>query len=278
MSPPISTRTTSTLRTFQAVLGTRLNDARRERGWSVQRLATEAGLSRGLVYLALRGGAVSLDAALRMIGALGLKFEWDLVDPKRRVPRPRQDIVHSAMGEFEVRHLRQFHYGLALDEPYQHYQFAGRADLIAWDRDARALLHIENRTRFPDFQEAAGAFSAKRAYVGIALGRQLDIPSWRSETHVMACVWSSEMLHALRLRTESFRTLCPDQAIGFSAWWSGNLPERRGKTSELIVLDPLAAGRQRAYVSLDEALPARPRHAGYAELAARLTGRSTNAA
>src|SRR3972149_745963 len=34
--------------------------------------------------------------------------------------------------------------------PYQHYQCAGRAGLLAWERERRSLLHVENRTRFPN--------------------------------------------------------------------------------------------------------------------------------
>ena len=204
-----------------------------------------------------------------MIDALGLRLEWDLVDPRRKATRPQQDLVHSAMGEFEAAHFRRLGLPIAIDEPYQHYQFAGRADLIAWDADAHAMLHLENRTRFPDLQEAAGAFNAKRAYLGNAMAERLGVKSWRSETHVIVALWSSEVLHSLRLRTESFRALCPQAAATFSAWWSGE-PPSQGKASALVVLDPLASGRQRSFISLDDALVARPRYAGYADVAARL--------
>ena len=225
-------------------------------------------MSRGLVYLALRGEQVSLDAVLRMVTALGLSFEWDIVDPRRRSGRAAdgQDYVHSAMGEFEAAHFRKAGFPVSLDEPYQHYQFAGRADVIAWDLDAAALLHLENRTRFPNFQESAGAFNAKRAYLGAAIAERLGVRRWRSETHVVVAIWSAEVLHALRLRTESFRALCPDDVTAFGQWWSGQ-PLRLGKISTLVVLDPLATGRQRPFVSLETALTTRPRHRGYADLA-----------
>ena len=269
LAKPGPTGSTSAQYAFHALLGARLNDARRDRKWNVQRLATEAKVSRGLAYRALRGDPVSLEASLRMIGALGLKLEWELVDPRRKAPRPAQDVVHSAMGEFEAAHFRPLGFALAIDEPYQHYQFAGRADFVAWDLDARALLHIENRTRFPDLQEAAGAFNAKKAYLGDALAERNGIPGWRSETHVIVALWSSEVLHVLRQRRETFRALCPDDATTFTQWWSGS-PPGPGKTSSLVVLDPLATGRQRAYISLEDALTARPRHAGYVDVATRL--------
>jgi transcriptional regulator with XRE-family HTH domain len=251
---------------FYVLLGARLNDAKRDRGWSVRRLAAESGVSAGTVYLLLRGEPVSLEAAIRMVGALGLKLEWDLVDPRRKAPRPSQDIVHSAMGEFEAKHLRGLGFAIAMDEPYQHYQFAGRADLVAWDLDSRSLLHIENRTLFPDFQEAEGSFKSNVAYLGPVLAERNGIRAWRSETHVMACLWSSEMLHSLRLRTESFRAIAGGGDRNFAGWWAGNsVPE--GSFAELVVIDPLATGRQRRFISLEEALTARPRWAGYREIA-----------
>jgi hypothetical protein len=230
--------------------------------------------------LALRGDAVSMEGMFRMVTALGLKLQWDLIDPRRKQPRPSQDLVHSAIGEFEARHFTKLGLKLAMDHPYQHYQFAGRADLIAWDVDARQLLHVENRTRFPDFQAAAGAFNAKRAYLGASVARQLGIGKWRGETHVIAALWSAEVLHAIRLRAASFTALCPDDSQTFARWWQGR-PDTAGQAATLIVLDPLARGRQRPFISLDEALTARPRYAGYADAAeaiTRLTGRSTNAA
>jgi len=260
----------SALRTFYAMLGTRLNDGCHERTWSVQRLADEAGVSCGLAYLALRGEPVSLDAAMSMITALGLRLDWYLVDPRRKAPKPKQDIVHSAMGEFEAAHLRRLGFSVALDEPYQHYQFAGRADVVAWSLSARALLHIENRTRFPDLQEAAGSFNAKRAYLGQVLAQRLGIRAWQSEAHVMVALWSSEILHTLRLRSESCRVLCPADGSAFGAWWTGHPPPQSQRTAELVVLDPLARGRQRTYISLSEALTAKPRYSGYAETAVLL--------
>lgn len=214
---------------------------------------------------------MSSEAAVRVAHGLGRRLEFELVDPRRRLPRAElsTDVVHSAMGEFEAAHLRSRGYGVGIDEPYQHYQFAGRADLVAWDSDSRAFLHIENRTRFPDLQEVAGSFNAKRAYLGAALGERLGVRRWASETHVIAALWSSEVLHAVRMREQSFRAICMDPSDAFAAWWAGN-PPGEGATSTLVVMDPLASGRERPFVGLEAALTVRPRHRGYAALAALL--------
>jgi len=226
-------------------------------------------MSSAFAYLIEAGESGSLEAAARIARALGLRAELDLVDPRRREDRRSSlagDVVHSAMGEFEAAQLRRRGFRVGLDEPYQHYQFAGRADLVAWDLDARSLLHIENRTLFPNFQEMAGAFNAKRAYLGRSLAERLDVSGWASETHVIAALWSSEVLHSLRLRTESFRSICPDAADAYAGWW-GDTPPAAGNAATLVVLDPLASGRQRPFVGLDDALTTRPRYRGYADAA-----------
>lgn len=260
-------------RRLWVAFGLQIRAARRARRWTVAALAERAGVSRSLVYLVESGESASTEAALRLAASLGLRLEFTLSDRRRRAdPRPvGADLVHSAMGEVEAAHLRPFGFGVGIDEPYQHFQFAGRADLVAWDLDRRALLHLENRTRFPDLQETAGAYNAKRAYLGAALAARLGIRRWASEAHVLVAVWSAEVLHALKLRQASFRALCPDGSAAFDSWWAGQ-PPATGTTSALVVLDPLAAGRQRPYVDLDAALTARPRHRGYAEIAARLGG------
>jgi DNA-binding XRE family transcriptional regulator len=269
---PAADPASEALARFWATLGIRLRDARLARGLTVAELAARAGTSRSSVYEAETGRPTSLEAIARLAQGLGLRIETELVDPRQR-RGARQDLsvdpVHSAMGEFEARHFRALGVAVGIDEPYQHYQFAGRADLIAWDLDRRALLHIENRTRFPDLQRVAGSYNAKRAYLAAAIGKRLGAGQWASQTHVIAGLWSSEVLHVLRLRTETFRALCPDPASAFEAWWAGS-PPRTGTASVLVVLDPFARGRRRVFIGLDVATVVRPRLAGYVEAARRL--------
>jgi transcriptional regulator with XRE-family HTH domain len=259
------------LRRVWATFGASIREARLTRRWSTLELANRAGVSRSLIFALERGEGASAETAVRVAMALGLRVELDLVDPRRQTsPSMRSiDPVHSLMGEFEAAHFRTLGPSVSLDEPYQHYQFAGRADVVAWDLASRALLHIENRTRFPDFQETAGAYNAKRAYLGNVLAERLGIHRWASETHVLAALWSAEVLHALRLRTQSFLSICPDEPSGFEAWWAGD-PPKAGRTSAIVVLDPLAAGRQRIFVGLSDALQVRARHHGYADIAQKL--------
>ena len=179
--------------------------------------------------------------------------------------------MHAAMGEIEANVLRGHGFSVAIDEPYQHYQFAGRADVLAWTQAGRSLLHLENRTRFPNLQEAVGAFNAKRAYLGPAVAGRLDLPASRSETHVIVVAWTAEALRDIRRYEASMRSTCPDSPAGFDGWWSGD-PPAVGRRTELVVFDParIVGRRTPRWVDLDRALAAPPRHRGYAALAEAL--------
>lgn len=132
--------------------GTRLRDERLRRQLTLDDLAERAGLGRSTAQRAESGEPVSLETYARLGTALSLRPELLFADAARRdAPVLRgADAVHAAMGDLEARHMRQFGFGVAIDDPYQHFQFAGRADAVAWNLDARAMLHIENRTAFPN--------------------------------------------------------------------------------------------------------------------------------
>lgn len=254
-------------------LGAAIRDQRIRRQWSARELARKSGLSPSAVLNVEAGRAAGLATYARLAHALSMDLEANLVDPRRghRSVANEEDPLHAAMGELEASHLRSLGYSVSIDEPYQHYQFAGRADLIAWRLDERALLHLENRTRFPNVGEAAGAYNAKRAYLAPVIAARLGLADgFRSVTHVMVGLWSSEVIYALRLRPETFRSLCPAESEVFDAWWSGGVPST-GIHSAFVLFDPVATKRRRNFASLSEALNGlRPRVRGYAEAAALL--------
>jgi transcriptional regulator with XRE-family HTH domain len=198
---PATDAVTTASRRMWLALGISVRESRLAKRWSVQKLAETAGVSPVVVYRVEAGSSASTEAAVRIAHALGLRLSFELTDPRRRTETRRDlssDPVHSAMGEFQAGHFRGLGIPTGIDEPYQHYQFAGRADVVAWDLAAKAFLHIENRTRFPDFQEMAGSFNAKRAYLAEAIRGRLGVGRWNSQTHIIAALWTSEVLHALR--------------------------------------------------------------------------------
>lgn len=145
--------------------------------------------------------------------------------------------------------------------------------MIAWSPERRALLHLENRTRFPNIQDAAGSFNAKRAYLAPAVAERLGIRrGFASVTHAIIALWSAEVQHVVRLRTATFRALAPDGAEPFAAWWRGDPPDR-GNATTFVLFDPLPRRRSRQWVTLGDALRVEPRYRGYADAAAQIPTR-----
>jgi len=257
-------------------LGVVISDARRTRHWTLRDLSERCGLAVSSMHAIEHGRPASLSSYAAIAAALGLDFRLDLADPRVRAHSVRaDDPVHAAMGEVLARRMPTERVQVAIDEPFQHYQFAGRADVLAWDPGRRALLHVENRTRFPNVQEAMGSYNVKRRYLpGVLADRWGVRGGFRSVTHVLAGIWSAEVLHVARLRSATLRAVCPDGIDGFEAWWSGSPPGHGDPTSTFILLDPMAVGggRRRPFVGLDEALDPslRARYRGYADAAEAL--------
>ena len=266
--PPAAEALAARVRTTGA---SALADERRRRSLPTRDLADRARVSPASVNAVESGRAVSLDILTRVASALGLDIELKVGGRHRARRRDDRDVVHAAMGELEAGLLAGHDHRVAIDHPYQLYQFAGRADVLAWSTARRSMLHIENRTRFPNLQDTAGSFNAKCQYLASVLAKQLDTHPFRSQVHVIVALWSSEVIHAIRLRPQSFRALCPDPPDPFEAWLAGNPPAEPGLVRTLVLLDPFARGRRRAWVGLDPVLSGvKPRMRGYAEAAARL--------
>ena len=254
-------------------LGMQVRDERLRRRLTLAQVGERAGLSTSAVHRVESGRPAALGSYARIALALGLRPDFDLADDRRLAPPRAVDPVHAWMGEVEAGRLLAADLTVALDEPYQHYQFAGRADVVAWSLERRSLLHIENRTRFPNLQDALGSYNAKRAYLASALAERLNLRGgFSSVTHALVGLWSGEVQHAVRLRIATFRATCPDDSMAFSAWWSGD-PPATGTSSTFILLDPLDRPRSRRFVDLDDAPRATARYRGYADAAAAAGGR-----
>jgi hypothetical protein len=180
------------------------------------------------------------------------------------------DLVHAAMGELEVALLLSQGHEVAVDLPYQHFQFAGRADVLAWSRGSAAMLHIENRTQLPNLGETAGSFNAKVRFLAPSLAEQIGVRRFASETHVIVALWSAEVIHAVRLRSATIRALAPDDEERLLSWLRGE-PPASGRSRSFVLLDPFATGRQPRLVGLERILAGvRPRVRGYFDAAERL--------
>lgn len=253
---------------LRVMLGQQIREERVRRHLTVRAVGAMAGLGRATVHDIESGEVGSLGTYVRLADALRLRAVFELQDPRRRehLTRRAADPVHATMGEAEAAHLRALGFPVGIDEPFQHYQFAGRADVVAWSVEHEALLHIENKTRFPDLQDSFGSFNAKRNYLGAELATRAGIGHWRSETHVIAGLWSGEVLRSLRSHRASFASVCPDPHDAFESWWRGK-PPATGRHAIFVVFDPKKGRRRdrRRWLGLGEFGAARPRYHDYAE-------------
>jgi transcriptional regulator with XRE-family HTH domain len=271
-SPVTPPRVLDTVNRLRVQVGRDILEERRRRRWTLRELGRRAGVSVSTAQAIEAGQAVSLDALTRVSVALGLEPQLMARPPGRAVLARDGDPVHAAMGEVEAEWLRRPNRQVRLDEPYQHYQFAGRGDVVVIDAVSRALLHIENRTRFPDIQQFAGSWNAKRSYLAGDLAQREQIRGgWTSVDHVIVALWSSEVLHTLRLRRRSFEALAPDAADGWSGWWNAT-PIPSGARAALVLFDPLPGLRRsrRRWVGFDSLDGLEPRYRGYADALAAL--------
>lgn len=274
-TPPVAAARMSSI---AAALGAQVREARLRRRWTTERLATEAGISRTLVYLVERGGQSTLETYARLGAALGLRLEASFAD--RRVsgrPRGDEDPVHSAIVEMLASRYSAQGRQVTADEPFQHYQFAGRADLAVIDLTGPDLLHHEVKTAIPNVGELAGAWNVKRQYLARALADRRAAPhGFRTVTHVLTIAWTADCLHAVRLREASIRSLGPDDSGAFEAWWRGDVPAVPRVTATVVLIDPVERPRASAWAPIADLPSSRPRHAGYASLlsALRAAGRA----
>jgi hypothetical protein len=238
------------------------------RRWTTGRLAREAGISRSLVYLVERGDPTTIETYARLGAALGLRFEVFLEDPRTKArPGRAEDPVHAAIVEALAERYAAQGRLVGADEPFQHFQFAGRADVTAVDPIGPDLLHHEVKTAIPNVGELAGAWNMKRQYLARALAERRAVRGgFRSVTHVLTIAWTADCLHVLRLRGATIRSLGPDASNAFARWWDGARPVATGTTSTVVVFNPVGRPRVPGWAALDSLGDTLPRHRSYADL------------
>lgn len=126
-------------------LGAALRAARHARGWTLSHVAEAAALSRSAVARLECGQPGGLLTYLRIADALGLRLTCELTALATALEV--EDAVHAVMGEIQARRFGTGSREVLIDEPYQHFRFAGRGDLVVVDRQRRAIAHSELQQR-----------------------------------------------------------------------------------------------------------------------------------
>jgi transcriptional regulator with XRE-family HTH domain len=113
-------------------LGEEVRAARIRRRWSLADLATRAGVSPSMIHGIEAGEPATLEGYARIAVALEIEPEFTFAARRSTAVVRDADPVHAAMGEVEAQQFGGHAFPVRLDEPYQHDQFAGRADLVAF--------------------------------------------------------------------------------------------------------------------------------------------------
>lgn len=124
---------------------------RRRRGWTQQRLAAEAKVSRWAVVEveAGRGDRLTTDRLIRLVAALGgylsirIHYRGEALDRLR-------DRGHAALVERLVRRLRADAWEVATEVSFNVFGERGSVDILAFEPNSGALLVIEVKTVVPD--------------------------------------------------------------------------------------------------------------------------------
>ncbi|MFN8621511.1 MAG: helix-turn-helix transcriptional regulator [Chloroflexota bacterium] len=243
-------------------MGAAIRAGRQAQRLSLQGVAEAAALSRTVVGKIERGRPASLATYLRIADVLGMRLTWDLQPLSTTLDV--EDAVHAAMGEVQARRFGVGSREVLIDEPYQHFRFAGRGDVVVVDRERRAMEHSENKTRIVNVGELGGSFNAKCLWLAEHVAERYRLPRFRSQTHVLVLLWSEEVLAVARTLGRTLRALGPSGIRPFAAWWDGSpLP---GAHRSVVVLDPIDRGTsQPQWASIEDALELRPRYRGYAD-------------
>lgn len=243
-------------------LGTAIRTSRQAHGWTVQEVADAASLSRSAVARLEAGNAGGLATYMRLADVLDLRLTWELTALATTLEA--EDAVHAVMGEVQARRFGTGMRQVLVDEPYQHFRFAGRGDLVVVDRSRHAVHHSENKTRIVNVGELSGSFNAKCLWLAGHVAKRSGVRLFTSESHTLVLLWSEEVLAVARSLGRTLRSLGPHGTDPFAAWWDGT--PLAGMHRGLVVFDPIDRGTsQRQWVGLDEALEARPRYRGYAD-------------
>ena len=164
--------------------------ARRARGWSQRRLASEAGVSQSIVAKVERVAIpdMPIATAIRVLAPLDIPFALQL--PAPMVHRVTRDAAHARCIAHVIKRLERTGYAVASEVEVSGPGWTGAIDVLAFHPVAHVLLIFEVKTEIHDLgglDRQLGRYERCSWEVARALG-------WRPRavTGVVLVLWTAE--------------------------------------------------------------------------------------
>lgn len=158
-------------------LGLSLRALRRRRGWTLQLLANESGVSRSAVQRIERGGAEDVTGRVlqRICVALGARFEQKVLWQGEGLDR-LLDQEHARIVDDVVRWLRGEGWLVHVEATFSTGGERGSIDVLAFHEATGTLLVIEVKSVLPDLQGLLAGIDRKaRIAPSLARSRGWDV-------------------------------------------------------------------------------------------------------
>jgi transcriptional regulator with XRE-family HTH domain len=190
---------------------------RRRRGWTQERLAAGAGVSRSVIVRIERGRAdrVTVHTLVRVAAALGSSISLKLLWQGEGLDR-LLDASHADLVEQIVRLLSEGGWEVATEVSFNIHGERGSIDVLALHPATGALLVIEVKSVVPDIQQTLHGLDRKvRVARQVAKGR-----GWNALTVSRVLVLPDDRTSRRRVETHksTFDTALPLRTVDIKRW------------------------------------------------------------
>jgi transcriptional regulator with XRE-family HTH domain len=204
---------------------------RKGRGWTQQRLASEAKVSRWAIVQieAARGDRITAERLTRVVGALGGYLSVRIQYHGEGLDRLR-DERHAALVDRMVRRLQSDGWEVATEVSFNIFGERGSIDILAFEPTTGTVLVIEVKTVDPDVGGMLATLDRK-----VRLARELaDARGWHARTvgRLLVLPEASTARRRIEHLDATFRNALPARNVEVNRW----LAAPRGPISGLLFL------------------------------------------
>ncbi len=197
--------------------GLSMRALRRHRRWTQQRLADEAGVSRGVVARIEQGHGdrVTVRTLIRVAAALGGTVSCRLFWHGEGLDR-LLDAAHASLLERTLSSLRAGGWQTASEVTFNIRGERGSIDILAFHEASGSLLVIEIKTVVPDLQGMLGTLDRK-ARVAAEIARERG---WAVRTISRLLVLPDDRTSRRRVdhHRATFETVLPSRTVAVRRW------------------------------------------------------------